>query len=155
MSGLWYEKLPGVCDSATPKLFAFDCFAIPRWYGEVLCRWNRCISETGMLDAIIAWLDMEDDIKTRRFENYHIPAVDEPQPMKVPKYRDRIREVKASVDQGLKVVPFAHAHMPDDMWREMVSMLGEEADEGIWIQMYAYLSETKLRILREIFTGSK
>jgi hypothetical protein len=132
-----------------------DYCAIPRWYGEVLCRWNSDISETAILYAIMAWLDVEEDIKTRRFENYHIQAVDEPQPMKVPKYRDRIRKVKASFNQGLEVVSFAHAHMPDDLWREMVSMLGEEADQGIWIQMYACLSETKFRILREIFAGSK
>jgi hypothetical protein len=39
--------------------------------------------------------------------------------------------------------------MPDAMWREKVRMLCESAADGMWIQMYGYLSESKLQILRD------
>ncbi|MBI4536687.1 MAG: hypothetical protein HY712_01880 [candidate division NC10 bacterium] len=148
-SGMDYDALAGVCAAATPKLFAFDYCAIPRWYGEVLQRWNPALSEAAILDALTAWLDLPDNFPTRRFDLYAIPAEDEPHPVGVPAYRCRVEAVLRAVGGRCAVQPFAHCHMPEAMWREKVRMLREAAVDGMWIQMYGYLSEPKLQILRE------
>jgi hypothetical protein len=149
MSGLWYERLGDVCYAATPKLFAFDYCAIPRWYGETIKRWNPSLPENTIVNALVEWLDLPDNIENRTFKHYVIPAVNDFQPVGVDAYQRRVAEVVTSVDKHLKVQPFAHAHMPDVMWREMIAMLTQQNVDGIWVQMYGYLSDKKLGILRE------
>jgi hypothetical protein len=148
-SGMDYAALAGVCAAATPKLFAFDYCAVPRWYGERLKRWNPDLSESAILDALVAWLDLPDEFPERRFDRYAIPADDEPHPVGIPAYRRRVEAVVQAVGGRCAVQPFAHCHMPDAMWREKVRMLCESAADGMWIQMYGYLSESKLQILRD------
>jgi hypothetical protein len=148
-SGLDYGALAETCSAATPKLFAFDYCAIPRWYGETLKRWNPNLSEAAILDALTAWLDLPDKFAERRFELYAIPAEDEPHPVGIPAYARRVEEVLHAVGGRCAVQPFAHCHMPDAMWRAKVRMLSESPVDGMWIQMYGYLSDSKLQILRE------
>ena len=149
MSGLWYERLGDVCYAVTPKLFAFGYCAIPRWYGETIKRWNPSLPENTIVNALVEWLDLPDNIENRTFKHYFIPAVNDFQPIGVDAYQWRVAEVVTSVDKHLKVQPFAHAHMPDTMWRKMVAMLTQQNVDGIWVQMYGYLSDKKLEILRE------
>jgi hypothetical protein len=148
-SGMDYGDLAGVCAAATPKLFAFDYCAVPRWYGEALQRWSPGLSEPAILDAVTAWLDLPDDFPARRFDLYAIPEGDEPHPVGIAAYARRVDEVVESVAGHCAVQPFAHCHMPDAMWREKVRMLRDAPVDGMWIQMYGYLSESKLQILRE------
>jgi len=148
-SGMDYGALAEVCTAATPKLFAFDYCAVPRWYGEVLKRWNPALSEPAILDALTAWLDLPDNFPARRFDLYAIPAEDEPHPVGVPAYRRRVEAVLGAVGGRCAVQPFAHCHMPEAMWHEQVRMLRDAAVDGIWIQMYGYLSESKLQTLRD------
>jgi len=149
MSGLWYEKLVDVCDVATPKLFAFDYCAIPRWYGEQLLAWNSGLDERDILSGIASWLGMSFRAGFETFERFRIPATDEEHPLEPDWYRERVRMVLATVGDKMLVRPFAHAHMPDAMWKEMVRMLSDEVPDGMWVQMYGYLSDSKLAILRE------
>ncbi|MEM6428581.1 MAG: hypothetical protein AAF708_05015 [Deinococcota bacterium] len=147
MSGLWYEKLIDIVSVATPKLFAFDYMALPRWYAETLQAWNPQVSETSLLDAVIHWLELNDSKTKRRFNDYYIPTVDEPQPLGVTAYQQRIKTVQNTLSGKLKVQPFAHAHMPDSMWKAMLTMLEKTATDGFWVQMYGYLGENKLAMM--------
>jgi hypothetical protein len=148
MTGLDYAALAGCCSEVTPKLFAFDYCAIPRWYGQVLKSWNPDLGQGPILDALVHWLDMVDEISPRRFSRYNIPASEERQPMGVDHYTRRVQDVLAAVPEGALVRPFAHAHMPLTMWQEMVSALDRLPCHGFWIQMYSYLSDDKLAVLR-------
>lgn len=152
-SGMDYAALAGGCAAATPKLFAFDYCAIPRWYGETLQRWNPRLTEAAILDALTAWLDLPDAFSPRSFARYAIPAEDEPHPVGIPAYRRRVDAVAEAVAGRCALQPFAHCHMPDGMWREKLRMLRAAAVDGIWVQMYGYLSDAKLRILREEWPG--
>lgn len=149
LSGLWYERLDKICDTVTPKLFAFDYCAIPRWYGETVKRWNPTCSETAILNALVEWLDLPDQINPREFKYYFIPGVEDPHPVGVKAYQRRVAEVTVCVGDRIHIQPFAHAHMPNAMWREMVAMLSQQNIDGIWVQMYGYLSDEKLRILTQ------
>jgi hypothetical protein len=152
-SGMDYAALSAVCAAATPKLFAFDYCAVPRWYGETLQRWSPALTEGAILDALTAWLDLPDHFPERRFALYAIPAEDEPHPVGIAAYRRRVDAVAQAVAGRAALQPFAHCHMPDAMWREKLCMLKDAAVDGMWIQMYGYLSDAKLRILREEWQG--
>lgn len=150
-SGMDYRTLADSCDAVTPKLFTFDYSALPRWYGEVLKTWNPHLSETAILDCLIEIMGLKDDLVNRRFTNYNIPAPNEHHPAHIDAYRQRIQEVQAQVNGRATCLPFAHAYMPKSQWLEMLTMLRDINVDGIWVQMYGYLSDSKFDILREVW----
>jgi hypothetical protein len=148
-SGMDYRALAGVCTAVTPKLFTFAYSALPCWYGQTLVAWNPELSEVEILDALLSWMNLPDDIEGRSFDNYHIPAPTQDQPAKVEIYRNRLEEVVDQVGGRVSCYPFAHAYLPDPQWKRLIAMIRDSRVDGMWVQMYGYLSDRKLRILRD------
>ncbi|MEX2374880.1 MAG: hypothetical protein WD942_04735 [Dehalococcoidia bacterium] len=146
-SGMRYSGLAEVCEAVTPKLFLFDYSAMPRWYGETIQAWNPGLGETEILDSVVEWMQLPDDRAPRTFGDYRIPPPDEDHPAAPSIYGERINEVAAQVGGGAKVYPFAHAYMPDRQWEEMIDVVRRSEADGMWVQMYGYLSNDKLAIL--------
>ncbi len=151
-SGMDYRALADVCGAVTPKLFTFDYSALPRWYGQTLLAWNPDLSESAILDALVEWLNLPDDFERRSFANYHIPAPTELHPAKIEVYRTRLDEVVDQVRGKANCHPIAHAYLPEPQWKRMVAMIRDSRVDGMWVQMYGYLSDRKLEILREMWT---
>lgn len=151
-SGMDYRALAGVCAAITPKLFTFDYSALPRWYGQTLLAWNPELAEAGLLDALVEWLNLPDDIERRSFAHYHIPAPAEPHPARLEVYRTRLDEVLAQVGGRAPCYPFAHAYLPEPQWKRMLALIRDSRVDGLWVQMYGYLSDRKLQILREMWS---
>jgi len=149
-SGMDYRALSEICDAVTPKLFTFAYSALPRWYGQTLLTWNPRLSEHEVLDALVEWMNLPDDIERRSFANYHIPAPGEPDPTKAEVYRSRLDEVVSQVGGRARCYPFAHAYMPEPQWKRMIAVIRDSRVDGMWVQMYGYLSDRKLEILREV-----
>jgi hypothetical protein len=150
-SGMDYRVLAEVCGAVTPKLFTFDYSALPRWYGQKLLAWNPHLSETEVLDALVEWMNLPDDFERRSFANYHIPAPAEVHPAKLETYRVRLDEVVDQVSGRASCYPFAHAYLPESQWKRMVALIRDSRVDGMWVQMYGYLSDRKLEILREMW----
>ncbi|MFC1718466.1 hypothetical protein ACFL6S_32725 [Candidatus Poribacteria bacterium] len=150
-SGMDYRTLAEVCYAVTPKLFTFDYSVLPRWYGQTILEWNPHLSESAVLDALVDWMNLPDDIERRSFVNYNIPAPEELHPARIESYRVRLDEVVAQVDDGASIYPFAHAYLPEPQWKRMVGMIRDSRVDGMWIQMYGYLSDRKLGIIRKLW----
>jgi hypothetical protein len=149
-SGLDYRALAELCNAVTPKLFTFDYSVLPRWYGQTLLAWNPHLAETQVLDSLVKWMDLPDDLEQRTFANYHIPAPMEPHPARLEVYRARLDEVMDQVGGKAFCYPFAHAYLPEPQWKRMVALIRDSRVDGMWVQMYGYLSDRKLEILREM-----
>lgn len=147
-SGMDYRRLSEVCDNLTPKLFSFDYCAMPAWYADTLLKWNPGLDESRVLDSLIEWMQLPDDRVARRRSDYYIPAPEEEHPAHLASYQQRIVELAAQTTGNARLRPFAHAYMPDAQWQAMVEMLRDSEAEGIWVQMYGYLSDEKLGILK-------
>lgn len=150
-SGMDYRGLAEVCNAVTPKLFTFDYSVLPRWYGQTLLGWNPERSESEILDALVEWMNLPDDLKPRSFAHYHIPAPTEPHPARLEVYRTRLDEVVDQVGGQAYCYPFAHAYLPEAQWKRMVALIRDSRVDGMWVQMYGYLSNRKLEILREMW----
>jgi len=148
-TGMDYGLLTQVCDAVAPKLFTFDYSALPRWYGQSLLEWNPGLSESEVLDALVEWLNLPDDFEVRSFSNYHIPAPDEPHPAKIEAYQTRLDEVADQVRGRAHYYPIAHAYMPRPQWEQMIALIRDGRADGMWVNMYGYLSDEKLEILRQ------
>jgi hypothetical protein len=150
-SGMDYRALSEVCAAVTPKLFTFDYSALPRWYGQTLLDWNPDLAESEILDTLVEWMNLPDEFERRSFANYHIPAPTEPHPAKVEAYRIRLDEVADQVCGRALCYPFAHAYLPEPQWKRMIAMIRDSRVDGMWVQMYGYLSDQKLQILSELW----
>lgn len=151
-SGLDYSALSSICDELTPKLFTFDFSALPRWYGETLKRWNPELGEGELLSAILACLDLPDGIGNREFAHYTIPAPDDPHPASLESHARRVAQMIGQASRKTAVRPFAHAYLPEPQWGPMVAMIRDSAADGMWVQMYGYLSDAKLKILKDTWS---
>ncbi len=147
-SGMDYGALADVCHSVTPKLFTFDYSALPTWYGQQLVAWNPHLTEGEVLDALVECMHLDDDIAPRTFDRYRIPGPEELHPARLEVYRDRIDDVAGRIEGRARCYPFAHAYLPDAQWETMVSLVRKSRADGMWVQMYAYLSDSKVEILR-------
>jgi hypothetical protein len=150
-SGMDYRSLSEICSAVTPKLFTFDYSALPRWYGQTLLTWNPNLPEAEMLDALVEWLNLQDRIEQRSLAHYHIPSPGESHPAKMEVYRNRLDEIVDQVDGRAHCYPFAHAYLPDGQWERMIATIRASRVDGMWVQMYGYLSQAKLEILREMW----
>lgn len=148
-SGMNYRALAGICNAVTPKLFLFDYSAIPRWYGETLQHWNPSLQEGAILEALLSWLDLPSDLQPGSFERYRIPPPHEQHPVRLDAYAKRIEEVVVQVGGNARCYPFAHAYLPAQQWCEMVALVRDSDADGMWVQMYGYLSDEKMEILKE------
>lgn len=149
VSGLDYERLPNICGAVAPKIFTFDYAAIPRWYGRTLADWNPRLPEELILDALVEVLDLPDDRAPRRFAAYQMPAPGESHPTPPEAYATRIEEVAEAVAGRVPCYPIIHAYLPEGQWKRMVAIVRDGPANGTWVQMYGYLSDPKLRILRD------
>lgn len=150
-SGMDYRALAQVCATITPKLFLFDYSALPRWYGQTLLDWNPDLPESIVLDALVTWMNLPDDIDHRSFFHYQIPAPDQRHTAHLDVYRSRVDEVIAQVGDQSLVYPFAHAYLPDAQWKHIIAILRDSSVDGIWVQMYGYLSNHKMNILKQMW----
>ena len=150
-SGLDFRLLAGLCDAVTPKLFTFDHAAMPRWYGQTLQRWNPDLSESQILDALVSWMNLPDDIEHRSFTDYQIPAPEESHPANIECYIDRLEAVVDQVDGKAHCYPYVHAYRPESQWKQTITMIRESRVDGMWVQMYGYLSDNKLKILADMW----
>jgi hypothetical protein len=150
-SGMDYSSLAQVCAAVTPKLFLFDYSALPRWYGQTLLNWNPTLSESEILDTLVAWMNLPDDFERRSFVQYHIPPPQEFHPARLNVYRERLDEVAAQVNGKAQFYPFAHAYLPEPQWKRMIALIRDSRVDGMWVQMYGYLSDRKFEILKEMW----
>lgn len=148
--GIGYRALTEVCDKITPKLFTFDHNAMPRWYGQTLLTWKPELSESRNLDALIVCMNLPDDIEHQSFVSYDIPAPTEEHPAKLEAYQNRLDELVDQVDGKAPCYPISHLYLLELHWKRMVTLIRESRVDGMWVNMYGYLTDQKLIILGRI-----
>lgn len=146
-SGMDYSRLTEVCGAATPKLFFFDYSALPRWYGRTLMEWNPSLDEKKAVQMLLACMNLADERGVQLLDQYYIPPPEERHPFTMDNYEQRLEQVLSAVAGKVKVKPFVHAYLPPDQWADVVSMVNGLPADGIWVQMYGYLSGEKFEIL--------
>lgn len=150
-TGMDYRSLSESCSVIAPKLFTFDYSALPRWYGQSLLGWNPDLSESEVLDTLVDWLSLPDDVERRSFAHYHIPSPTELHPARIESHRRRLDEVVDQIHGRARCYPIAHAYLPEPQWKQMLAMIRDSRVDGLWVQMYGYLSDRKLEILEQIW----
>jgi len=149
VSGFDVRRLAQICDAVAPKLFSFDYAAIPRWYGQPLREWNPALPEDELIRTLLACMDLIETPSRTVLEDFQIPRPDEKHPVDSAAYRRRIAELLDQVSGRSACHPIAHAYGPLHDWEETLRTLARTDVDGIWVQMYGYLGDEKLRVLAD------
>ena len=99
----------------------------------------------------MAWLDLPDDVSPRSFARYQIPAPDEHHPARPESWRAKIDEVADQVAGRTACYAFGHAYRPEAQWKRMIAVIRDSHADGMWVQRYGYLSDSKLDALRDMW----
>lgn len=149
-SGTDYARLSESCGMFAPKLFTFDLAALPGWWGAEWREWNPGLDEPDVLDALVDVLELPDDLAPRRLAQYRIPAPGESHHVAQTALDDRIAQVARQLaGTAGRLCPIVHSYLPPDEWRRMLRSARAADIDGVWVQMYGYLTDEKLAILRE------
>lgn len=154
-SGLDFGALAGVADEFAPKLFTFDFNALPRWYAEVLQGWNRGADAHDLLTALLPLLDLPDGLARREMDDYRIPGPGEEHHAEVSALLRRVEQVREAGRGKALIRPFVHAYLNEPKWSELLQSLHGTATDGIWVQMYGYLSDEKAQALERAWGHDK
>jgi hypothetical protein len=125
---------------------------MPRWYGQTLHAWNPELSETQILDALVTWMNLPDNFENRSFAQYEIPAPGDEHPAKMESYQTRLDEVVDQVEGAAPCYPISHPYLPPSQWERMLTIIRDSRVDGMWVNMYGYLSDDKFRILKQIWS---
>ena len=147
VSGMSYRSAAAVCETVAPKLFSFDYAALPRWYGETLRDWSPRLPEEDIVELFLTLFDLVRLPGKEKLGAYLIPRPDEPHPIDAAGIERRVTEIIDQVGGRALVRPIAHAYGPVDQWERTVSTLRNLPVDGIWVQMYGYLSDEKVAVL--------
>ncbi len=152
-SGFDFQKLSAVCDAVSPKLFTFDHAALPKWAASRLQQWNPDLPERELLGCLLAAMNLPDSNKDRKLADYGIPGPEDEHPTSLGAYKERLQEMTAAVGEQAACYPISHPYLPAQQWRDMVALIQDSPVDGMWVNMYGYLSDEKLKILAETWSG--
>ena len=146
-SGMDFRGVAQSVQSVRMKLFTFHWSVIPRWYGQTLLQWNPQLAERQVLDALVECLDLPDGIEPRSFADYNIPAPEEDHPAKPQSWRAKMDQVVDQVAGRAACYAYAHSYRSQAQWKRMIAVLRDSRADGMWVQRYGYLSDSKLDAL--------
>jgi hypothetical protein len=154
ITGMDYAGLGGVVAETRSKLFTFHWPMITRWWAETLLAWNPGLDE----DAVLAAVKVALDIPTgptehrQRLADYRMPRPDEPHAITMACLTRKIDQAVALArDSGAPCLAYVHSYRPAAEFRSVLEAALASQAPGCWVQRYGYLSDEKLRIMREVW----
>ena len=113
--------------------------------------WNPQLSERCLLDTLVELLDLPDHLSPRSFAKYHIPAPEKEHPALPEAWRTKLDEVAQEVGGRAKCYAYAHSYRPEAQWKRMVAVVRDSQVDGMWVQRYGYLTDSKFEILGKMW----
>ena len=146
LSGMNFKWAAIHCDEISVKLYGMHWAMILRFYGDQLRAANPGVSDTALVRALVALLDIADDAGLPHLDDYRYPGPNEPHPIGTEAQRRKI--VQAQAEAGdCPIHVLAHGYGPADDFRRRIRTAISASRHGFWINRYGYLSDKKLDIL--------
>ncbi len=145
-SGFDHGRVAGLVQGITVKLYTMHWPMMLRDYALALRRGHPGLDPGTIARAVVALLATGDPPPTA-IEDLRYPEPEEAHPAGAAAQRDKIAAVRAAVGGRCPVWAHVHAYGPvEDVARRFAIGL-EASPEGIWVNRYGYLSDTKLERL--------
>ena len=120
-----------------------------RFYGDAMLAANPGIDEKLLTRALVRWLDIADDAGLPSLRDYVYPEPDQAHPVGERAQMRKIAEAQIAAG-ATPVYALAHGYGPVEDFRRRIGIAWRASAHGVWINRYGYLSDAKLRTIREI-----
>ena len=149
VSGMDFRRVARHSSAISCKLYTMHWPMMLRFYGDQILQANPGLSSQLLAGALVNLLDIADDSGLGSVEAYSYPRPDVPHPVGPSAQARKIRQ--AQRDAGdTPVYVLAHGYGPLEDFRKRLQVARDAGSHGYWVNRYAYLSDEKLSVIREV-----
>ena len=148
-SGMDFARVAQHSSAISCKLYTMHWPMILRFYGDQILEANPTLSSSLLARALVRWLDIADDGGLGTVEAYSYPPPDVPHPVGPLAQARKIRQAQREAGDT-PVYVLAHGYGPLDDFRMRLEVARDAGDHGYWVNRYAYLSDDKLEVIRQV-----
>lgn len=149
MSGMDFARAARHCAAISIKLYTMHWPMILRFYGDTIRQANPKLPEGVLVKALVRWLDIADDEGLTRLQDYGYPEPGAAHP--VGEKAQACKIAQAQTDAGaVPILALAHAYGPPEDFRKRLQVAWRSSGQRVWINRYGYLSDEKLKIVKEV-----
>ncbi len=151
VSGMDFTRVAKHSSAISCKLYTMHWPMMLRFYGDQILGANPGLSSHLLAKALVRWLDIADDGGLETVEDYSYPAPDVPHPVGPMAQKRKIRQAQREAGDT-PVYVLAHGYGPLEDFRRRLEVARDVGRHGYWVNRYAYLSDDKLEVIREVGT---
>ena len=139
------------CQAISPKFYTMHWSAMVEFWGRVLLERNPGLDEKLLVRSLAHLFDLGDDIAATGLDAYGYPEPDEPHPIPNAPQERKIAQVLALAQGRARITPLVHGYGPLDDFTRRFRLVARSPVDGVWINRYGYLSDTKLDAIGDIW----
>ncbi len=144
LSGFDYGALAPACAGLGLKLYTMHWPMMVRYYSRALLAASPSLDERTVVADLVRAFGLVEPAETFDPGDYSYPDPDTEHPVSSAAITHKVREVVAAVAKRSPLYALAHSYGPlPDFKRRLRAALDGGVDR-VWLQRYAYLSDTKL-----------
>lgn len=149
VSGMDFRRVAQHSTAISCKLYTMHWPMMLRFYGDQILSANPGLSSSLLARALVRWLDIADDGGLGTVEAYSYPPPDVPHPVGSRAQARKIRQAQREAGDT-PVYVLAHGYGPLGDFRRRLEVARDVGVHGYWVNRYAYLSDDKLEVIRDV-----
>ncbi len=158
MSGAGYPEANRGLAAQRVKLYSGQWLMMAGWWANTLLTWNRGSALTPDLAVRAAMslfgIQFEEAPATLEPDMLTMPGAGESHNLTPESYTHRIETAIALRERQPPILPLLHAYRTAEEFARLLECIRPFAEHGMWVHRYGYLSDEKLDILRQEWSGS-
>ncbi len=154
LTGFDFSRNASICDAISPKLYTMHWTQMVDFWGRRLLEQNSKLDESILVKVLANWMEIDNSPDTNKLADYGYPAPDEPHRVSTDLQTQKIEQVTQETNGQCAVTPLVHGYGPPADFERRLQLVADCQVEGVWINRYGYLSDTKLAIIRDTWSPS-
>ena len=145
LSGMDFGRIAPIVDGIGMKLYTMHWPMMLRNYGESIMKWNPELDEAKLCSALERWFNLGGS-PPDTVAGFAYPSPADNHPVTADAMVAKINQASAASENV--VFPIAHGYGPDDDYAYRLNVARQASRTGVYINRYAYLSDSKLHAIR-------
>ena len=149
VSGFDFARAARYCQGASAKLYTMHWPMMLKFYGDQLRSANRRVQESSLVAALVRLLDIDEGPGRPTLAEYAYPEPAAAHPVSLAAQARKIEQAQGEAG-AMPVYALVHGYGPVDDFRRRLEIAWQTSAAGVWINRYAYLSDAKLDVVRDV-----